>query len=89
MSDLEIRPAKLADLDAVLAMIERDSLAAQREDPASRADYLKAFEEIQASSHDELIVATLGGHVAAAGSCSWRPTSTVRMLSDSIGRDVP
>lgn len=64
MSDIEIRPAKREDLDAVLALIERDSMPSSRVDrPVSRADYIKEFEAIQGSPNDELVVAVLGVEV--------------------------
>lgn len=63
MSEVSIRQARREDLDAVLEMIQRDSFAYQREDPASREDYARAFEAIEASAENALIVAERAGEI--------------------------
>ena len=64
MSDIEIRAARLEDLDEVLALIQRDSMHdSGGKQAVGRAQYAKAFEAIQRSPNDELIVATLDGSV--------------------------
>ena len=64
MSTIAIRSAKLDDLDDVLALIHRDSISISEYDhSAGRVDYLKAFEDIERSPNDELVVATLDGTV--------------------------
>ena len=64
MSKIEIRSAKLDDLDDVLALIQRDSISISEHDrSANRINYLKAFEDIERSPNDELVVATLDGTV--------------------------
>jgi GNAT superfamily N-acetyltransferase len=75
---IQIRRAALADLDTVLAMIQRDSFGYQREDPARRADYVKAFEDIEASPNDELIVATRGGEVVGTLQLTFIPGLSYR-----------
>ena len=64
MSGVIIRPARREDLDTIVAMIRQDSFGYQREDPAAGEDYARAFEEIQASTDNELIVAVLEGEIA-------------------------
>lgn len=54
-SEIEIRRARLDDLDAILDLIRRDSFSYQKEDAS--ADYVRAFREIESHPDNELIVA--------------------------------
>ena len=42
----DIRAAEMQDLDAILALLQRDSFTYQVEDPGKREDYVRALEEI-------------------------------------------
>ncbi|MFJ8663273.1 GNAT family N-acetyltransferase [Streptomyces sp. NPDC093795] len=57
MSDLEIRPATAADLEAIVAMLADDPLGAQRESPDDLGPYLTAFERLASDPHQHLVVA--------------------------------
>ncbi|MEU2116617.1 GNAT family N-acetyltransferase [Streptomyces sp. NPDC016459] len=57
MSDLEIRPAVAADVEAIVAMLVDDSLGAQRESPDDLGPYLAAFERLADDPHQHLVVA--------------------------------
>ncbi|MCX4584170.1 GNAT family N-acetyltransferase [Streptomyces sp. NBC_01481] len=46
MSDLDIRPAVLDDIPAIVAMLADDPLGAQRESPDDLAPYTAAFERL-------------------------------------------
>lgn len=46
MSDLDIRPAVLDDIPAIVAMLADDPLGAQRESPDDLAPYAAAFERL-------------------------------------------
>ncbi|WP_406400967.1 GNAT family N-acetyltransferase [Streptomyces sp. NBC_00879] len=46
MSDLDIRPAVLDDIPAIVAMLADDPLGAQRESPGDLAPYTAAFERL-------------------------------------------
>jgi GNAT superfamily N-acetyltransferase len=78
MSDLEIRLARIEDLDGVVAMIQRDSFAYQREDPVHREDYVQAFKEIAASLDNELIVAMRGDELVGTLQVTFIPGLTYR-----------
>jgi GNAT superfamily N-acetyltransferase len=58
-SGIAIRPAKLSDLDALVALFADDSLGGHGDttDPAALAQYRAAFERIVASPNDDLYVA--------------------------------
>ncbi|MCX4963373.1 GNAT family N-acetyltransferase [Streptomyces sp. NBC_00654] len=57
MSDLEIRPAVLTDLPAVVAMLADDPLGAQRESPDDLAPYRAAFQRLNEDPNQHLVVA--------------------------------
>ncbi|MEE1740038.1 GNAT family N-acetyltransferase [Streptomyces sp. BE147] len=57
MSDLEIRPAVLTDLPAVVAMLADDPLGAQRESPDDLAPYRAAFQRLDEDPNQHLVVA--------------------------------
>ncbi|MET8326721.1 GNAT family N-acetyltransferase [Streptomyces sp. NPDC005181] len=63
MSDLEIRPAALTDLPAVVAMLADDPLGAQRESPDDLAPYHAAFHRLADDPHQHLVVAVREGAV--------------------------
>ncbi|WP_031080206.1 GNAT family N-acetyltransferase [Streptomyces sp. NRRL WC-3549] len=57
MSDLDIRPAALTDLQAVVAMLADDPLGAQRESPDDLAPYQAAFHRLADDPNQHLVVA--------------------------------
>lgn len=57
MSDLDIRPAALADIPAVVAMLADDPLGAQRESPDDLGPYHAAFRRLADDPHQHLVVA--------------------------------
>ncbi|MFI8434240.1 GNAT family N-acetyltransferase [Streptomyces sp. NPDC079020] len=57
MSDLEIRPAVLTDLPAVVAMLADDPLGAQRESPDDPTPYRAAFQRLDEDPNQHLVVA--------------------------------
>ncbi|MER7620408.1 GNAT family N-acetyltransferase [Streptomyces sp. NPDC126503] len=57
MSDLEIRPATVEDLPAIVAMLADDPLGATRESPDDLSPYLAAFERLAGDPHQHLVVA--------------------------------
>ncbi|MCX4675757.1 GNAT family N-acetyltransferase [Streptomyces sp. NBC_01433] len=57
MSDLEIRPAVIADLAAVVAMLADDPLGAQRESPDDLTPYRAAFQRLAEDPNQHLVVA--------------------------------
>ncbi|WP_326628928.1 MULTISPECIES: GNAT family N-acetyltransferase [unclassified Streptomyces] len=63
MSDLEIRPAALTDISAVVAMLADDPLAAQRESPDDLAPYRAAFQRLAHDPNQHLVVAVRDGAV--------------------------
>ncbi len=73
-----IRRATLNDLDAILAMIQRDSFTYQQEDPGGREDYVRAFEEIARDANNELIVAERGGEIVGTLQLTFIPGLTYR-----------
>ncbi|MFE9135282.1 GNAT family N-acetyltransferase [Streptomyces sp. NPDC007355] len=63
MSDLEIRAATAADLEAIVAMLADDPLGAQRESPNDLGPYLTAYERLASDPHQHLVVAVRAGKV--------------------------
>ncbi|MFE5112516.1 GNAT family N-acetyltransferase [Streptomyces sp. NPDC056663] len=63
MSDLEIRPAALTDIPAVVAMLADDPLGAQRESPDDLAPYRAAFQRLADDPNQHLVVAARNGVV--------------------------
>ncbi|MER7807985.1 GNAT family N-acetyltransferase [Streptomyces sp900116325] len=57
MSDLEIRPAALTDIPAVVAMLADDPLGAQRESPDDLTPYRVAFQRLADDPNQHLVVA--------------------------------
>ena len=63
MGDLEIRPAALDDLSAIVGMLADDPLGAQRESPDDLAPYVSALERLSSDPNQHLVVATRKGRV--------------------------
>ncbi|MER5683317.1 GNAT family N-acetyltransferase [Streptomyces sp. NPDC002205] len=63
MSDLEIRPAALTDIPAVVAMLADDALGAQRESPDDLAPYRATFQRLADDPNQHLVVAVRDGAV--------------------------
>ncbi|MEU9329439.1 GNAT family N-acetyltransferase [Streptomyces canus] len=63
MGDLEIRPAALDDLAAIVGMLADDPLGAQRESPEDLAPYVHALERLSSDTNQHLVVATREGRV--------------------------
>ncbi|MFF3642966.1 GNAT family N-acetyltransferase [Streptomyces sp. NPDC002564] len=57
MGDLEIRPAVVADLPAIVAMLADDPLGAARESPDDLTPYVTAFERLDGDPNQHLVVA--------------------------------
>ncbi|MEU6121101.1 GNAT family N-acetyltransferase [Streptomyces sp. NPDC047123] len=57
MEDLEIRPAVVADLPAIVAMLADDPLGAARESPDDLTPYVTAFERLDGDPNQHLVVA--------------------------------
>ena len=57
MSDLDIRPAVLEDIPAIVAMLADDPLGAQRESPDDLSPYVAAFERLANDPQQHLVVA--------------------------------
>ncbi|MFE7757287.1 GNAT family N-acetyltransferase [Streptomyces sp. NPDC057429] len=57
MSDLEIRPAALTDIPAVVAMLADDPLGAQRESLDDLSPYVAAFRRLADDPNQHLVVA--------------------------------
>ncbi|MEV2192154.1 GNAT family N-acetyltransferase [Streptomyces phaeochromogenes] len=63
MGDLEIRPAVLDDVPAIVAMLADDPLGAQRESPDDLSPYLAALERLSDDPNQHLVVAVREGRV--------------------------
>uniref|UniRef100_A0AAU3GWY8 GNAT family N-acetyltransferase n=1 Tax=Streptomyces sp. NBC_01401 TaxID=2903854 RepID=A0AAU3GWY8_9ACTN len=63
MSDLDIRPAALADISAIVAMLADDPLGAQRESPDDLAPYQAAFRRLSDDPNQHLTVAVRQGRI--------------------------
>ncbi|MET7307423.1 N-acetyltransferase family protein [Streptomyces sp. NPDC005134] len=63
MSDLEIRPAALTDIPAVVALLADDPLGAQRESPDDLAPYRAAFQRLADDPNQHLVVGVRDGAV--------------------------
>ncbi|WP_405389733.1 GNAT family N-acetyltransferase [Streptomyces sp. NBC_01102] len=57
MSDLEIRPAALNDIPAVVAMLADDPLGSRRESPEDLSPYEAAFRRLADDRNQHLVVA--------------------------------
>ncbi|MEU1345697.1 GNAT family N-acetyltransferase [Streptomyces sp. NPDC005775] len=63
MSDLEIRPAAVGDLSAIVAMLADDPLGARRESPDDLSPYLAAFRRLADDPHQHVMVAVRADRV--------------------------
>ncbi|MBM7437948.1 GNAT family N-acetyltransferase [Streptomyces sp. HB132] len=63
MSDLDIRPATLADIPALVAMLADDPLGAERESPDDLGPYQAAFRRLADDPNQHLVVAVREGRV--------------------------
>ncbi|WP_448320589.1 N-acetyltransferase family protein [Streptomyces sp. CO7] len=63
MSDLSIRPARVDDVPALVALYADDPLGALRETPDDLDPYLVAFERLAADPNQHLMVAERAGTV--------------------------
>jgi len=61
MSDLTIRPAVIADLPAIVALLADDPIGATRESPDDLTPYEQAFARLAADPHQHLVVAVREG----------------------------
>ncbi|MER5629340.1 GNAT family N-acetyltransferase [Streptomyces nitrosporeus] len=57
MSDLDVRPAAITDLPAVVALLADDPLGAERESPDDLAPYRAAFRRLADDPNQHLVVA--------------------------------
>jgi GNAT superfamily N-acetyltransferase len=62
-AQIEIRRAKLDDLEAIVQLLARDSLSNPADQARASQRQMEAFAAIQAHPDNELIVATLDGEV--------------------------
>lgn len=65
--------AERGDLDAIIQLLLRDSLASPPEEPGLTEARIKAFEAIAAHPDNELIVATFGGEVVSTTQLTFIP----------------
>ncbi|ATL29046.1 GNAT family N-acetyltransferase [Streptomyces formicae] len=63
MGDLEIRPAVVDDLPAIVGMLADDPLGATRESPDDLTPYVTAYERLADDPHQHLVVAVREGRV--------------------------
>jgi GNAT superfamily N-acetyltransferase len=63
VSDLEIRPATLQDVPAIVSLLADDSLGARREGDPSSAAYAAAFADIASDPRQLLTVGTLNAEI--------------------------
>ncbi|GAA2432380.1 GNAT family N-acetyltransferase [Streptomyces pulveraceus] len=63
MNDLDIRPADLDDIPAIVAMLADDPLGAQRESPDDLAPYHAAFRRLVDDPNQHVVVAVREGRV--------------------------
>jgi GNAT superfamily N-acetyltransferase len=66
MNDLEIRPAVLEDIPAIVAMLADDPLGAQRESPDDLRPYAAAFERLAQDPNQHQAVAVREDRVVGA-----------------------
>jgi GNAT superfamily N-acetyltransferase len=80
MTDLQIRDAQAADLEAIIRLHEEDELGAHGDawTAENRAAYEKAFSEIEGSSDNRLFVATQDGEVVGTFQLTFIPSLTGR-----------
>ena len=84
MGDLEIRPAALDDLSAIVGMLADDPLGAQRESPDDLAPYVSALERLSSDPNQHLVVATRKGRVVGTLQLTVVPGLSRRAATRSI-----
>lgn len=75
---LEIRDATSEDVPAIVRLLAADQLGAHREDPTELADYLDAFERIEADPNNLLLVVEDEGMVVGTLQLTFIPYLTYR-----------
>ncbi|MFF0091846.1 GNAT family N-acetyltransferase [Streptomyces canus] len=88
MGDLEIRPATLQDLSAIVGMLADDPLGAQRESPDDLAPYMSALERLSSDPNQHLVVATREGRVVGTLQLTVVPGLSRRGATRSIVEGV-
>ena len=73
MGETSIRPAVVADLGAIVAMLADDPLGATRETPDDLRPYIDAFTVVQADPNQMLVVAEVDGVVVATMQITYVP----------------
>lgn len=73
MQEPDIRPATVADVPAIVAMLADDYLGATRETPDDLAPYLGAFDVLSADPHQLLVVADRAGEPVGTLQLSFLP----------------
>ncbi|MFE1781542.1 GNAT family N-acetyltransferase [Streptomyces sp. NPDC059506] len=63
MTDLQIRPAAVEDIPAIVAMLADDPLGVQRESPDDLTPYHEAFARLEGDPNQHLTVAVRDGRV--------------------------
>ncbi|WP_328977286.1 GNAT family N-acetyltransferase [Streptomyces canus] len=84
MGDLEIRPAALDDLSAIVGMLADDPLGAQRESPDDLAPYVSALNRLSSDPNQRLVVATREGRVVGTLQLTFVPGLSRRGATRSI-----
>jgi len=67
--EIENRTAVRGDLDAIVQLLRRDSIATPPEEPGLTAAQFEAFETIAAHPDNQIVVAELGGELV--GTADW------------------
>ncbi|MDQ0762230.1 GNAT family N-acetyltransferase [Streptomyces canus] len=88
MGDLEIRPATLDDLSAIVGMLTDDPLGVQRESPDDLAPYVSALERLSTDPNQHLVVATREGRVVGTLQLTVVPGLSRRGATRSITEGV-
>lgn len=73
MTDVAIRPATLADVPAIVALLADDALGATRESPGDLRPYEAAFTEIDRDPQNLLLVADRAGAVIGTAQLTFLP----------------
>ncbi|MEU7281328.1 GNAT family N-acetyltransferase [Streptomyces sp. NPDC045431] len=84
MNDLHIRPARSADLPAIVAMLADDPLGAQRESPDDLSPYTAAFERLSSDPNQQLVVAVRDDQVVGTLQLTIIPGLTLRGSTRSV-----
>ena len=80
MTEAIFRPARRADVPAIVALLADDPIGAGRETVAEEVDaaYWRAFDAIDADPRNSLVVADLAGEVVATMQLTFVPSLTRR-----------